>query len=620
MTGTAERDAVRGRPWRRRLAAARVAALDGFRMYRGTAILLAVTAAAALAAVLPVAALATFRERGLATRLGFATIRGGGLGLPWITATRSPADIQSGAVSFFFNLLLISAAATLVIAAVSLLTLSGARALSREGEVAVRRAVGASRRALTAAALVEGLALSATVILAGGTPGLLATSVATRTWPGAVAPGGGGTALAAVAAVALLVLIGTLLPVVFARRERIGEDEAKPLALFGPTLLQLGLSLIVLTTGALLTRHTDRAPAPATRQDPVFQLDAPAGDLATRARDYEEILAQLGRHPELGTVSLTSAGTITGLGTIAHATTDCGDCSEGGLPIRWRKPTVVHQFVSADSFLALGIPLLEGRGITSADRWGREKVAVVSRSLARDHFQSGEALGRSLQVADDPDDWYTVVGVVDDVAPAGFGGGTLPTYAIYLSILQHPARSVDLLLRPPVTGLPPAATRRLVSEAIGTRVRATGVLPESALFAAELAPLAWFGDALRYQGWAMLAIAATGLFALMRIWVRSSWPEFGLRRAVGARRRQLLSIILLRAAAVGLGGLALGLWFGPALWSALPDLITGLAPWDRDVLFPYAIVLLTVTLAGAAVPAWTAMRTTPHDLLGSTGE
>lgn len=590
-------------------------------MYRGTAILLGLTAAVALAAVLPVAIFSSYRDGVLSSRLGLAAARGADLGLPWITATKSPADIRAGAVGFFFNLLLVSTAATLVIAAVSVLTLSGARALAREGEVAVRRAVGASRRALTDAALVEGIALGVTVLLAGGGLGLIATFFARRTWPGAVAPGGTGPGLMLAAAVALLVLVGILLPVIFARRERIEEPESKPLALFVPALLQLGLCLIVLAAGAMLIRYGDHSSSAVTaRHDPVFQLDASAGDLATRARGYEEILTRLGQHPELGTVSLTSAGAITGLGTVAHATTDCGLCSEGNLPIRWRKPIVVHQFVSADSFLALGIPLLEGRRLNRTDRWGSEKVAVVSRSLARDHFQFGEALGRTLQVADDPRDWYTVVGVVDDVVPTGFGGGTLPKYAIYLSILQHPARNVDLLLRSPAAGVGSGSTERLVSEIIGGRARNTGVETEGALVATELAPLTWFGNALRYQGWAMLLIAATGLFSLMRIWVRSAWPEFGLRRAVGARRWQVATIILMRAGSVGAGGLLLGLWFGPALWTTLPDLVTGLAPFDAAALLPSALVLLAVTVAGAAAPAWSAMRATPHDLLGSTGE
>ncbi len=589
-------------------------------MYRGTAILLGVTAALALAATLPVAALSRYRDGALSTRLGLALARGADLGLPWSSAAQSPADIRSAAVGFFFNLLLVSTVATLVIAAVSLLTLSGARALAREGEVAVRRAVGASRRALTAAALVEGASLGATVLLIGGILGVTATSVARQRWPGAIAPASPAPGLALAIAVALLVVGGILLPVIFARRERIDESASKPLALFVPILLQLGLCLIVLAAGGTLIRYATHSGTVTGRHDPVFQLDASASDLATRARGYEEILTRLGRHPELGTVSLTSAGAITGLGTVAHATTDCGECTEGGLPIRWRKPIVVHQFVSADSFLALGIPLLEGRRFSSADRWGSAKVAVVSRSLARDHFQSGEALGRTLQVADDPRDWYTVVGVVDDVAPAGFGGGTLPKYAIYLSILQHPAGNVDLLLRQPASGARPGDPSRLVSDVISGHAREGGTVTEASLVAAELAPLQWFGNVLRMQGWAMLLIAATGLFSLMRIWVRSTWPEFGLRRAVGARRWQLGTIILFRAAGVGAGGLLLGLWFGPALWGALPDLITGLAPLDGAALLPYALVLLAVTVAGATEPAWSAMRATPHDLLGSTGE
>jgi hypothetical protein len=617
MAGMTER----GASAQQRLTEARATAADGIRMYRGTALLLAATAAVALAAVLPVAALAGYGNAGIASRLGIGSAHGGDGGLPWTTAIQTPDDVRTGAVGFFFNLLLTSSAASLVIAGLSLLTVSGARALAREGEVAVRRAVGASRRVLTLSALLEGCSIAAGAVLIGGAAGWAGVHLAARSWPGTIGSGSPGVAIVAVAAVSVLVLAGALLPVVFARRQPIGEEEAKPLALFGPTLLQLGASLIVLATGALLTRHGTRAAAPvADRHDPVYQLEAPAESLAARARGYEQLLAELARHPELGTISLTSAGAITGLGTVAHVTTDCGLCAEGGLPIRWHKPIVVHQFVSADSFQALGIPLLAGRGIATIDRWGTEKVAVVSRSLAHDHFQSGEALGRSLQVADDQDDWYTVVGVVDDVVPTGFGGASEPRYAVYLSILQHPAERTDLLLRAPKSGLPAAQERALVAHAIAGRASSADAVPEARLLAAELAPLDWFGRGLRYQGFAMLAIAAAGLFTLMRVWVRSAWLEFGLRRAVGAHRHQVLAIILLRAAMVGGGGLLLGLWFGPAVWSSLPDQITDLSAWDGGAMIPSATVLLVVTLAGAVEPARTALRATPHTLLSSTGE
>jgi ABC-type antimicrobial peptide transport system permease subunit len=143
---------------------------------------------------------------------------------------------------------------------------------------------------------------------------------------------------------------------------------------------------------------------------------------------------------------------------------------------------------------------------------------------------------------------------------------------------------------------------------------------ERDLLAREEAPLGWFGRGLRFQGWSMLAIAAIGLLAVMRIWVRSAYPEFGMRRAVGARHRHIAMLVLLEAIAVALGGLGLGLWFGPSLWSSLPDLVQGLTPWDPGAVAPYAIALVAVTLLGAAEPLWAASRTTPHALLGSTGE
>ncbi len=606
--------------WRCRAGRAWAAAGDGLRMYRGTTLLLAITATLALASVLPVAGLLAPDVGRLAPRLGLTAGRGGDLGLPWVTAWQGPAEIASGGLTFFFNLLLTSAAATLAIAGISLLTLCGARALAREGEVSVRRAVGASRRSLIAAAVLEGLLIGGVAAFFGGALGLTGATIAARSWPGPLHPGSATAGLVAVAGVTMIVLTGALLPVIFARRNRIGEAETAAFALFWPALLQLGLSLIVLATGALLARHASRSHHPAAGQtDPLLQLEMPATSAGERATRYGRLLTDLAGRPELGLASLTSPGAIVGLGTVARITTDCGLCYDGGLPIKWHTPRVVHQFVSADSFKALGIPLLAGRGITPADRLGAEKVAVVSRSLARDHFQFGEPIGRTLKAGDDADDWYTVVGVVDDVVPTGFGAGRQPGYTLYLSILQHPVTSADLLLRRPSGPVAPSGAPTLASAVAQTRATVLAITSDAALFAAEQAPLDWFGRGLRWQGWSMLAIAAIGLLAVIRIWVRSAWPEFGMRRAVGARKGQITGIVVRQAIAVAIGGLGLGLWFGPALWSSLPDLVTGLSPWDAGALLPYASALITVTLLGAIEPAWAAARATPHALLGSTG-
>jgi putative ABC transport system permease protein len=106
----------------------------------------------------------------------------------------------------------------------------------------------------------------------------------------------------------------------------------------------------------------------------------------------------------------------------------------------------------------------------------------------------------------------------------------------------------------------------------------------------------------------------------MRLWVRSLQPELGIRRAAGAPRAGLLLGILSRAARTGLIGAAFGLWFGQAIWSTLPSVMTGAAAWDSRVLLRYTLLLVATTLAGALLPAWRALRATPASLLGSDGD
>jgi ABC-type antimicrobial peptide transport system permease subunit len=69
-----------------------------------------------------------------------------------------------------------------------------------------------------------------------------------------------------------------------------------------------------------------------------------------------------------------------------------------------------------------------------------------------------------------------------------------------------------------------------------------------------------------------------------------------------------------------LAGTVFGLWFGQAIWSTLPSVMTGAAQWDMRVLLRYSLLLVLTTLAGAMLPAWRALRATPASLLGSDGD
>jgi hypothetical protein len=103
--------------------------------------------------------------------------------------------------------------------------------------------------------------------------------------------------------------------------------------------------------------------------------------------------------------------------------------------------------------------------------------------------------------------------------------------------------------------------------------------------------------------------------AIRRRRVPSLHGELGLRRALGASRRQVVKSVLLRAVGVGLGGVLVGLWLGPAVWGIMTGVIADLPAWDAATVARYAALLIAAAVLGAIVPAWQAARSTPAVLL-----
>ena len=601
----------------RRQASFLVAGRDALRTYWGSAALIVAAGGVALGAVIPVVRLAN--ALGMpGSRLRFSSIRLSPLGFHWGTNASTPADAQAQTIALLFQLMLVAAFATLILAGISILSISGARAAARLPEIAVRRAVGASRRNLVAAALAEGGAIGTAALLIGITAGSVGLAMALTGWPGRFDPGSPGPAVLAALAVAATIVLGALFQLLSTPSRRIAEPDPQPIGLYIPAI-QLAMGLTVLVASAMLVRHANsllRAGSARPFQGIVLEMGDPDSAPEKRSARIQSLLERLRQEPGVESVSVMSPGALVGLGMNDAITTDCGFCPDGGVVIKWHVVFTTHQFVTADTFGALGIEKVAGRLLTDADTWTAPPVAVVSRTLARRHFQNGEALGRQILLKLDQPRWYTVVGVVEDRVPEGFGGQVQPRSAIYLSALQLPPQAADLLVRPG-DGFSVDRTRQILSQA--------GVDPgapesETSLVAREAGPLAWFGRWFALLGWAMLLITSASTAILMRLWVRSLYPELGLRRAVGARRPHLFRYILLRASLTAGAGVAIALWFGPALWETLPEMVPGLERWRLGLVGPLALILLGIALAGALVPAFAASRETPTGLIGSIGE
>lgn len=582
-----------------------------------TAVLLVITGTVALGALLPVSALFHGGPLALDSRLVAPAVRNPDLQLPLGPYATTPAAFRSAVTTTLFSVLTLIAAGVLLVAAITLLAVADARSAARTTEVSVRRAVGASRSLLLLTAAVESTVVASAIFLAGGLAGLVGAREAAARWPGELVAGTLWMTVAISGALLFLVCFGVSLPATRERRRTpLGGRKGRALELVLPAL-QLGLSLTVLGSAALLVRHAaglERGAGAATGDGIVYAVTAPEGPPAERARAYAALLARL-RSQGVSAVSLTSAGAELGLGTGDGILTDCGHCGWGGIAVPWRLPFVTHQLVSADTFRMLNLKVIAGRGLTDRDSYGAPRVAVVSASLAAEDFEGGHAVGRRLQIGHGVFDWYTVVGIVADQLPAGYGGGLEPRKTLYLSVLQHPAQAVDLLVREPrdaplVAGLPDTLRAAL---GVGATITAES---EARYVTREARPVRWFGVLYSVAGWITLAVATLGTFVVMWLWVASLAHDLAVRRAVGARRRDIYRFILARAIGVAVAGVAIGLWCGTSVWGALTSIIAGLPPWEPLPLLRYALLLVVAALAGAMLPAWRAARTAPAVLIG----
>jgi hypothetical protein len=381
-----------------------------------------------------------------------------------------------------------------------------------------------------------------------------------------------------------------------------------------PVVFQIAVCFIVLSTGALLSARagelsTTRAKGTGTGMVVSIALDHETAQ--ERSAQFRRLLHGL-EAAEIHSVSLTSPGALIGLGHVAMVLTDCGRCTEGGLNMSVRLKPAAHKIVSADTFRLMGLPVVEGRGITPGDDWDAPRVAIVNRSLAAREFQDGKPLGRRIHTGDDDAEGSMVVGIVDDQLPMALGGTLQPRHAVYVSVLQHPPQTVDLLIRDPVD---PDILAGVLEASLGRGSGQYTVRTEQALRDAEIAPVWWFGRRFELQGSALLVLASLGIVAFMRLWVDSLVGEIAVRRSVGARRYQILRWVVWRALAVAGKGIIAGLWFGISIWSTLPAVVTGTLTWDPGLFLPYALLIVGAVLSGVVWPAWRVSRAVPVELL-----
>ncbi len=530
------------------------------------------------------------------------------------------------------HILFAAVGALLLIACANVAGLLLARGSSRQSELAVRTALGASRAEITLQLLTESLLLS----LLGGVAGILVASLTLqgllrfvpKNLPRLDNIAINGPVLAF--GIGVSVLTGILFGLLPARRmarldPALALRDSTRTSTAGRGRLRLhsalvvtetALGLVLLVGAGLLIRSFLHLLATDPGFNPSHVLTFRVG-LSDKSypeekhiQFFDQLLARLNALP--GAKGATAAFPLPLSGGNMQITFEIqGRPSKPG-----NVPDARASVVEPDYFRTLEIPLLRGRLLTAQENQASAPpTIVINEALAKKYFPNEDPLGKRMQTGFDggdegePGKWREIVGIVANVKRIGVAEEAQPEY--YVPYGQAAVIAPYLALR--VTGDPASYTNAVAGVVASLdkevplyRVR---TLDEN-LSNASAQPRF---QTLLLTGFAAVALllAAIGLYAVLSYMVVQRTHEIGLRMALGAPRGNVLILILKRGIALALIGVGVGIGVSALLTRFLASLLYGVKPLDPVTFLSVAMVLLAVTAVASLVPAARAARLDP---------
>jgi putative ABC transport system permease protein len=531
------------------------------------------------------------------------------------------ADMMSGGQDAHVAMLLTMAMGfgVLLIACANVANLLFAQATSRTREVAIRTALGASRRRLVTQLLTETLALA----VAGTAVGLLIAQVGITVFNSAIVdadpPFWVDVRLDAVplvfaaALTALAALLSGAIPAWRAARADVGEALKDGTRSAGGlrigrlsralVTLEIVLSFGLLVAAGLMVRSMANLKIHqyGFAMDDVFtaRLVLPEGtypDAASRTRFLSAVQERLSALGGVRAATLTSdfPGLSADRTPVVVETVTYADSSH--------YPVVRTAAIGARFFETFGRALLRGREFNAADDGAAPGVAIVNASFAEQLISGADAIGRRIRLGRDPSaPWLRIVGVAPDMYMAG--AEDRDPAGVYVPLAQSPERLIGLALRGPA-GMALAAPVRAEVSALDGDLPV--YFPKTLRRAVDdnLWSYRVFGPLLVAVGAAALFLATVGLYSLMAFAIRQRQREIGVRMALGARPLDVARLVAGEVTTeVGIGLLA-GAGLAVSLSSAMRSIVFHVAPHDPLI---YAAILGTLVLA-AALAAWVPVR------------
>lgn len=553
-------------------------------------------------------------------------------GLPkWSYEAEPLKEFITGNLRPLMLVLLAAVGCVLLIATANVANLLLARASTREREIAIRSAMGASRFRLLRQLLTESVLLAA----AGGALGLLLASygidLLLKLEPGNLPRmneiGIDRGVLVFTSCVSLLSgLLFGLAPALQVSGTNLNESlkeggrsltETRGRKRLRGLLVvsQTALALVLLAAAGLMIKSFVRLQQVNPGFNPeemlTLQITLPQtryGERHARVGFYRELLERVRNLPGVDSASTCDALPPTGLNDVDGFEVD-------GQPVSPDQNRTLGEriLLSQDHFKAMGIPLLSGRDFSPADDTDAPQVAIINRTMAERFFPNGEAVGGRIHFGDFGPDvpWITIVGVVGDVKNNGLSAAdALTIYCPYEQNLWS-FGPISLVLRSSSNQQPLIAGVRGIVHALDKDLPITNIKTGDRLLYEAVGQPRFHTILIALFAALALLLAAVGTYGVISYSVAQRTHEIGIRLAVGARPWDVLVLVIRQGMMLTLTGTMIGIVAAFGVTRLLASLLFQVSATDPLTFAGVATLLIAVAFLACWIPARRATKVDP---------
>ena len=529
-------------------------------------------------------------------------------------------------------ILLGAVAFVLLIACANVSSLLLARAASREREMAIRTAIGASRWRIARQLLMESLLLA----VIGGGIGVTLTVLGTNALLAATPhnlldlPSVSIDLRLLAFATAATLLAGLLfgfLPSYVSAHSQISQTlreggrgsstgKRRRFARSAFVVAQLSLALVLLAGSGLLIRSFVRLvgvqPGFDTSHLLTFKVSLPQSKYATDKlcmAFFQQLLARIGAVPGVRSVTMENYPPLTGLG----AATGVHLLSQPQLSLM-DLPVANVRVVGPEYFSTMSIPLRAGRLFSEQEMAEEKHVALINRAFADKYLPGVNPLGQKAVIymkslAESGNQTSEIIGVVGDVRQMGLDVAAEPT--VYWPMPELVYSGMTILVRTSRDPLSVVSAIHTELQQLDREQPMASIATMEQLLADSLSRARFTMLLLGIFAAAALLLAAVGIYGLIAYSVAQRTQELGIRIALGAQRRDVLRLVLAQGTRLTFLGVAIGVLAALALSRLLATLLFGVSATDPFIFAGVVTLLAFVAMLACFIPARRATRVDP---------